>query len=310
MLLLYLIARYILCEDSNIEIDKSNILSNFGNMLRAGIHKKYGLDMFKGEKIGMYTSQPSAAANPAPGCYIVYQNQNPQYPTQMCPGMPGYNPAYAYQNPSVPTAPNNYNSTTTVTQQPAVKSTSTNPPQTVQVAPSNPNATKKVTKVSVSSKPEQTELEKFIEKNPEVGKQLAKIFEYNGIMEPWDPVKDLLDLKQQRLPDPHTLYDRIRNMLKVFETLKELISDELVKIEIYVKRAKTYYKEDHDTLARNLAKLKKYMNKIKESHNHEVKTDYASKFNEVQNETNELMKRSQKLKQWLTTTLQSFKQLF
>jgi hypothetical protein len=106
------------------------------------------------------------------------------------------------------------------------------------------------------------------------------------------------------------LYRRVRDILKVFESLKELISEELLKIETYVKRAKEYLREDNDKLRRNLEIMMNYMKKIKKTRVNSIKNDYMKKFNDIHAQTQETIDSYKKLKLWLIATLSSFKQLF
>lgn len=167
----------------------------------------------------------------------------------------------------------------------------------------------KSTTVKVSEKRE-SPLDKLIKDHPEIGNKLKKIFEYNGIMPPWNPLKDLSTLEQQRLPDSCMLYVKMKDVLKVFESLKEMIADELLKVETYVKRAKAYLREKREKLERNLDRMKRYMKKIKKSKSDSVKAEYARKFREVQADTRKTMEEYQSLKKWMVSTLNNFKTLF
>lgn len=167
----------------------------------------------------------------------------------------------------------------------------------------------KNTTIKVSEKRE-SPLDKLIKDHPELGNKLKKIFEYNGIMPPWNPLKDLSSLEQQRLPDSCMLYMKMKDVLKVFESLKEMIADELLKVETYVKRAKAYLREKREKLERNLDRMKRYMKKIKRSKSDTVKAEYARKFREVQADTRKTMEGYQSLKKWMVATLNNFKTLF
>lgn len=167
----------------------------------------------------------------------------------------------------------------------------------------------KSTTIKVSEKRE-SPLDILIKDHPEIGNKLKKIFEYNGIMPPWNPLKDLSSLEQQRLPDSCMLYVKMKDILKVFESLKEMIADELLKVETYVKRAKAYLREKREKLERNLDRMKRYMKKIKKSKSDSVKAEYARKFREIQADTRKTMEEYQSLKKWMVSTLNNFKTLF
>lgn len=173
-----------------------------------------------------------------------------------------------------------------------------------------PAPTLQIDQISKPEKDKKSPIDTVINQNPELGNKIRKIFEYNGIMPPWDPLKDLSDLSHQRLPNPNMLYTKMKDILKVFESLKEMISDELLKIETYVKRDKFYLKEYQERLERNLERMKKYMGKIKKTSSEAVKSEYIRKFNEIHSETRETVVCYQKLKKWLMEILSYFKVLF
>jgi len=112
------------------------------------------------------------------------------------------------------------------------------------------------------------------------------------------------------MPDPKLLYENMRNLLKIFETLKELISSELLKIEVFVKRGKAYLKEDNDLIRRNLEKMIVYLKKMKNAKDRSIKDDYSRQFYAMNAKTQEVVAQYKKLKQWLITTLNYFSQLF
>ncbi|KAL0266105.1 UNVERIFIED_CONTAM: hypothetical protein PYX00_011821 [Menopon gallinae] len=182
------------------------------------------------------------------------------------------------------------------------------PPKSVEYVPITAPKIKSTT-IKVNEKRE-SPLDKLIKDHPEIGNKLKKIFEYNGIMPPWNPLKDLSSLEQQRLPDSCMLYMKMKDVLKVFESLKEMIADELLKVETYVKRAKAYLREKREKLERNLDRMKRYMKKIKKSKSDSVRAEYARKFREVQADTRKTMEEYQSLKKWMVGTLNNFKTLF
>lgn len=182
--------------------------------------------------------------------------------------------------------------------------------QNARVAPRGPMPMAPIPVGAQPNRGTQSALDKIIETSPKLGEELKKIFEYHGIPSPWNPLKDLSSLNQQTMPDPRMLYVKIRDVLKVFESLKEMISDELLKVETYVKRAKSYLKENQEKLTHSLERMKTYMEKIKSTKFDTVKNEYAIKFNEIRQETQETIDRHQKVKKWLQDVAQSFKTLF
>lgn len=146
--------------------------------------------------------------------------------------------------------------------------------------------------------------------DPTLTKELQRILTYSGIKEPWDRIKDFFDDKQRMMPDPCMLYSQMRDILKVFESLKELISDELRKIQIYVERAKMYLKEDHVKLKDQLARMSQLLSRMKSTKDRRIQADQANNFNKVNEETQDDINEYNRLKDWLFETLTYFKKLF
>lgn len=146
--------------------------------------------------------------------------------------------------------------------------------------------------------------------DPTLTKELQRILTYSGIKEPWDRIKDFFDDKQRMMPDPCMLYSQMRDILKVFESLKELISDELRKIQIYVERAKMYLKEDHVKLKDQLARMSQLLARMKSTKDKKIQADQANSFNKVNEETQGEISEYNQLKDWLFETLTYFKKLF
>lgn len=146
--------------------------------------------------------------------------------------------------------------------------------------------------------------------DPSLAKELQRILTYSGIKEPWNRVKDFFDDSQRMMPDPCMLYGQMRDILKVFESLKELISDELRKIQIYVERAKMYLKEDHVKLKDQLSRMSQLLARMKSTKDKQNQADYANQFNRVNEETQKQISQYNALKDWLFETLTNFKRLF
>lgn len=158
--------------------------------------------------------------------------------------------------------------------------------------------------------PKESPIDSLMQTNPELGDQIKRIFEYQGIAEPWDRIKDFFDNRQRLMPDPCMLYKTMRDILKVFESLKEMISDELRKIQVYVERAKMYLKEDHVKLKDQLSRMSLDLVKMKSTKDKKNQNDYANNFNKINAETQQVIASYNRLKEWLFKTLTYFKQLF
>lgn len=146
--------------------------------------------------------------------------------------------------------------------------------------------------------------------SPDLAREIQKILTYSGIKEPWDRLKDFFDDKQRMMPDPCMLYTQMRDILKIFDSLKEVISDELRKVQLYVERAKSYLKEDHFKLNDQLSKMKNVLNHLRKTNDDTLKSDYANTFNKINEETQTQIGEYKKLKEWLFDTLTAFKRLF
>lgn len=166
----------------------------------------------------------------------------------------------------------------------------------------------KTTKKVASAK--ESPLEALMQLNPDLAAQIKRIFEYQGIAEPWDRIKDFFDNKQRLMPDPCMLYTSMRDVLKVFESMKEIISDELRKIQVYVERAKMYLKEDHIKLKDLLSRMSLDLVKMKSTKDKKNQNDYANNFNKINAETQQVIKSYNNLKEWLFKTLTYFKRFF
>lgn len=167
--------------------------------------------------------------------------------------------------------------------------------------------TKVVRKGIPSNKASLESLEKV---DPSLASKIQNIFKYSGIQQPWDRIKDFYDEKQRMMPDPCMLYTEMRDILKVFESLKELISNELRKIQIYVERAKMYLKEDHVKLKDLLSRMSLSLIKMKSTKDKKSQNDYANGFNKLNAETQDEITKYNQMKEWLFQVLKYFRRLF
>lgn len=239
-------------------------------------------------------SATTAPAKPNPaGCYLA---QSANGLIQVCPGTP------PQPQPCTINCKTTTHSEITAPNKgvPAIIQAPVQPVQPVQVQ----NDPFKVVKKKES--PLST-LEKI---DPNLVNQLQRILAYNGIEQPWDRIKDFYDDKQRIMPSPCMLYKQMRDVLKVFESLKQLISDELRKIQIYVERAKMYLKEDHVKLNDQLQRMEAYLDKMRHTNDKNIKNEYAVSFENANKDTQQIIEMYNQLKDWLFKTLTCFKLLF
>ncbi|EPR79345.1 hypothetical protein SLOPH_1666 [Spraguea lophii 42_110] len=150
----------------------------------------------------------------------------------------------------------------------------------------------------------------ILKTNPELSESIKKILEYSGIMTPWNQVMDFFDVNQRQMPDPYMLYMKIKDILKLLDSVKEKISEELMKVETYINRAETYAEENHKRLKRNMDQMTHYYKKIQKSKDQGVKSEYIQKFEKIKRETQGIINRYMGLKNWLFKIMAYFKQLF
>lgn len=211
----------------------------------------------------------------------------------------------AYQNPATPYAP-----VITQTTSQCVKP-QPQPTQAATILKSMPSSKPlQTTKITISKKGEEDALEKLINSHPELGKKIKSMFEYHGIAAPWNAIHDMLTTDQQPLPDPCMLFVNIKNMLKLFETMRELISDEFEKVKVFVRRDKAYLKEDQEKIKGEIQRMENYMQKIKAAKNETVKREYAKKFTDMHGRAEKDVQEYQRLKMWLAKVLCLFQNIF
>jgi hypothetical protein len=153
-------------------------------------------------------------------------------------------------------------------------------------------------------------IDRIFESEPKLKSKIKEFFEYRGIAVPWDQFKDLYTRDQQELPDPCMMYTKIRDILKIFESLKDKIGEELFTIGIIIQRAEAYLLENQRILKRNLVEMCKYLAKMKNAKSPMSRKEYESKFMKVHSDTKCTLDRYKKIKNWLFATLSNFKMLF
>ncbi|KAM0678156.1 hypothetical protein BDAP_001168 [Binucleata daphniae] len=174
----------------------------------------------------------------------------------------------------------------------------------------SPNAVKRITTVTVSKGDAKSPIQKIKDIDPELGKQIEKILDYNGITEPWSAYEDLVSPKQHQMPDWCNMYKKVRSMFKVFESLKELISEEFLNIQRFTNRGKVYMREYADELKKNLDRMILDLKKMKVARDYSTKDEYMRKFNLIHCKTQETIIKYKKLRSWLLNTVKVFSRMF
>merc|ERR1712176_396581 len=144
----------------------------------------------------------------------------------------------------------------------------------------------------------------------DLANKIKEIFQYSGIRTPWNRVKDFFDEGHMLMPDPCMLYTNVRDLLKVFEALKERISDQLRKVQTFINRSKTYLSEDRTQLNSMLGIMEQDLIKMKTTKDRSNQADYAANFNRTNQQTQKVIAGYSEMKDWLYKVLTLFKQLF
>lgn len=172
------------------------------------------------------------------------------------------------------------------------------------------NAVKRITTVTVTKGDSKSPIQKIKDIDPELGRQIEKILDYNGITEPWSAYEDLISPKQHQMPDWCNMYKKVRSMFKVFESLKELISEEFLNIQRFTNRGKVYMREYADELKKNLDRMILDLKKMKVARDYSTKDEYMRKFNSIHCKTQETIVKYKKLRSWLLNTVKVFSRMF
>lgn len=150
------------------------------------------------------------------------------------------------------------------------------------------------------------DLVRLISSIPSAREKLSSFLEYNGITQPWSEIFDFNSDKQHTMPAPEPMFSKIQLLLDGLESIKEFISNELFKIEKYVRRGKAYLAENFDDLKRYHSLLKEYLRKMKAAKSVKARNEYAEKFSALRGKTEEKIKSYLSLKKWLETTVRLF----
>ncbi|KAM0688203.1 hypothetical protein COBT_000544 [Conglomerata obtusa] len=253
-------------------------------------------------------NQPVSAAPPTQQQtpkQVPTQNQPPaQQPNANKPYSPGTSPASPPNNANTPASkPVVCENKQEKTQQMIRELTTPNFSLT-------PNAIKRTTTVTVTKQDSESPIQKIKDIDPELGKQIEKILDYNGITEPWSAYEDLASPKQHQMPDWCNMYKKVRSMFKVFESLKELISEEFSNIQRFMNRGKVYMKEYADELKKYLDRMILDLKKMKVAKDYSTKDEYMRRFNSTHCKTQETIAKYKKLRSWLLNTIKVFSRMF
>lgn len=139
---------------------------------------------------------------------------------------------------------------------------------------------------------------------------MKQIFEYHGIVKPWDPASDFLTNEQHALPNPKAMYKTVESLLSVWESIKEKIADELLKVETYVKRAKGYMKEDYMQLGKYYERLCTIIVRLKSAKSGAKQNILSIRFTNDAQHSHDIIENFKGLKGWLLEVLCLFGTLF
>lgn len=174
----------------------------------------------------------------------------------------------------------------------------------------NENLVKKTIKVTKSRDKIDDQFSEIESKYPDLMKKVKEVFAYNGIMMPWDRVKDFLEDKQQPMPSPNSIYKILKEYIVLFHYITEMVSEQINTVNVYISRGKEYLKEDVNALERHLEKLKKSLRKIKADRDPTMKTEDINEFNKLNEEAQKTIARYKEMKAWLKQMINNLKQLF
>lgn len=170
-----------------------------------------------------------------------------------------------------------------------------------------------VTTGMVYQKPEQPKLSpdlvRLIQSIPGASEKLTSFLEYKGITQPWPEIFDFGSDKSYGLPAPEPMFAKIQSLLNVLEDIKELLSNELFKVETYISRGKGHLCESIKKLRRYDGILKKYLKKISSAKTTKSKHNYATKYTSFSEKAHEEAKSYYETKKWLQTIVALFRSL-
>ncbi|WEL37790.1 hypothetical protein PFJ87_01g00430 [Encephalitozoon hellem] len=153
------------------------------------------------------------------------------------------------------------------------------------------------------------DLVRLIQSIPGASEKLSSFLEYKGITQPWPEIFDFSSDKRYGLPAPEPMFSKIQSLLNVLEDIKELLSNELFKVETYISRGKGHLCESIKKLRRYDGILKKYLKKISTAKAARSKHNYATKYTEFSEKAHEEAKSYYETKKWLQTIVTLFRSL-
>lgn len=256
-----------------------------------------------------YNSQPSADTS-----YNSVQSNNTvsTYPTVQ-PTAPVYSVVPTYTVPQVTVTPvvaaqtvaptPQYSSVAPVTPQystvaPVVPQYSTITPQptitpTTSVSPNLPNPV-----ICPPSKKSKT-LSSILRENQVARKQIIDFLNYSGVPLPWDQLLDFETTTHHQLPDPDTLFAKIRKQLLAFDKVKTCIVESLMVIEKFINRGKGYLAEDLRDLCQHKIMLNNIYKRLKAKPAYEFRSLLLKRYAEIKCKIEETVKSFCRMKKWL-----------
>lgn len=160
------------------------------------------------------------------------------------------------------------------------------------------------------AKPEHSfDFGKLIQYYPEMREKLINIQNNEGIPKPWPEVLDLTSNKQHPMPPPEPIIDKLKELIKVIETLNGYISDDAHTLSVYIKRAKLYITEKRESLKRLYPMLKEVRARINAAKTPRERNAYILKFSKLDTEAQEQIESYLKLKAWVESITGAFASL-
>lgn len=153
------------------------------------------------------------------------------------------------------------------------------------------------------------DLVRLIQSIPGASEKLSSFLEYKGITQPWPEIFDLSSDRHYGLPAPQPMFAKIQSLMNVLEDIKELLSNELFKVETYISRGKAHLCESIKRLRRDDGILKKYLKKISSARTAKSKHNYATKYTEFSEKAHEEAESFYETKKWLQTIVALFRSL-
>ncbi|EQB61564.1 hypothetical protein NAPIS_ORF00861 [Vairimorpha apis BRL 01] len=142
-------------------------------------------------------------------------------------------------------------------------------------------------------------LSSLLRENPLARKQVMSFLEYSGVPPPWDQLLDFETTTHHQLPDPETLFSKIRKQLLTFDKVKTCIVEALMVIEKFINRGKGYLAEDLRDLCQHKIMLNNIMQRLRAKPAYEFRSLLFKRFAEIKCKIQETEKSFFRMKNWL-----------